>query len=201
MARAREAELRTPRESVAPVGARERILEGAYDLFSRRGIQAVGVDTIVAESHVAKMTLYRYFPSKQELVLAFLDLRDQRWTHEWLETEMERLGATPRERLLAIFDLFDEWFRRSDYEGCSFVNTLLEIVDKDSPIHRAAVRHLDSIRAILERYAEEAGATNPVETANELQILMLGAIVSASRGDLDAAHRARRVAQMLLEPS
>jgi AcrR family transcriptional regulator len=198
MARVREAEVRTTRETDARGGARARILEAAYDLFSTQGIQAVGVDTIVAESQVAKMTLYRYFPSKQELVLAFLDLRDQRWTHEWLEVEIERLAATPRERVLAIFDLFDEWFRRRDYEGCPFISTLLEIDDKDSPIHGAAVRHLDSIRAILELNAEQAGATNPEATAYELQILMMGAIVSATRGDLDAAHRARRLAEMLL---
>jgi AcrR family transcriptional regulator len=199
MARMREAELRTRRETDARGGARERILEAAYGLFSTQGIQAVGVDTIVAESQVAKMTLYRYFPSKLDLVVAFLDLRHQRWTHEWLEAEIERLATTPRERLLAIFDLFDEWFRRGDYEGCSFISTLLEIVDKHSPIHAAAVRHLDSIRAILELHAEQAGATDPEATAYELQILMMGAIVSASRGDLDAARRARGVAEMLLE--
>jgi AcrR family transcriptional regulator len=199
MARAQEAELRTARATSARGGARERILDGAYELFSKRGIQAVGVDTIVAESQVAKMTLYRYFPSKQDLVLAFLDLREQRWTHEWLEAEIERLGTSPRERLLAIFDLFDEWFHRSEYEGCSFISTLLEIVDKDSPIHRATVAHLESIRAILERLVMEAGATDPEATAYELQILMMGAIVSASRGDLDAARRARPLAQMLLE--
>ena len=177
---------------------RDRILGTAYGLFAGHGIRAVGVDTIVAEAKVAKMTLYRYFPSKEELVLAFLDLREQRWTHEWLEAEIERLGTTPRERMLAIFDLFDEWFRRGDYEGCSFIKTLLEINDGDSPIHGAAVGHLDSIRAILESHSEQAGAGDPQATAYELQILMMGSIVSASRGDLDAGRRARRVAEMLI---
>jgi AcrR family transcriptional regulator len=98
-------------ETGAQGSARDRILQTAYHLFSRHGIRAVEIDTIVAESHVAKMTLYRYFPSKEDLVLAFLDLRRQRWTHEWLEAGIERRAATPRERLLSVFDLLDEWFR------------------------------------------------------------------------------------------
>jgi AcrR family transcriptional regulator len=198
MTRVREADEGRPRQAGAREGARDRILGTAYDLFSGHGIRAVGVDTIVAESEVAKMTLYRHFPSKEQLVLAFLDLREQRWTREWLEEGIERLAATPRERTLAIFDLFDEWFRRSDYESCSFVKTLLEIEAVDSPIHAAAVRHLDAIREILEGLAEQAGASDPRASAYELQILMMGSIVSASRGDLDAARRARRIAEMVL---
>src|SRR3954469_18658607 len=108
-------------------GARERILETAYELFSRHGIQAVGVDRIVAEAGVAKMSLYRNFGSKDELVLAFLRAREERWTRGWLQAEAQSRGETPAERLLAIFDVFGEWFARTDFEGCSFVNVLLEI--------------------------------------------------------------------------
>jgi AcrR family transcriptional regulator len=197
----REAEGGTARRAGVPAKARERILETAYRLFSQHGIQAVGVDRIVAESEVAKMTLYRYFPSKQDLVLAFLDLRKQRWTHDWLEAGIEGLAAAPQERLLYVFDLFDEWFRRSDFEGCSFLSVLLEIDDPSSPIHGAAIRNIEVVRAMLERLAEEAGASAPDATAYELQILMMGSIMSARRGDLDAAVRARKVAHMLLEQS
>lgn len=180
-------------------GARERILEAAYGLFSRHGITAVGIDRIVADSHVAKMSLYRHFPSKDDLVLAFLDLREQRWTREWLQVEVERMAATPGERLVAIFDVFDRWFHRRDYEGCSFINTLLEIEDKRDPAHRAAVRHLEVVRALVESWAQQAGLADPEETAYQVQILMMGAIVSASRGDREAARRARRLASMLVE--
>jgi len=199
VAHGREVDRASTEETGVRGSARDRILETAYRLFSRYGIQAVGIDTIVAESHVAKMTLYRYFPSKEDLVLAFLDLRQQRWTHDWLEAGIERRAATPRERLLSVFDLLDEWFRRSDFEGCSFISALLEIDDKDSRIHRATIRHLDEIRAILERLAEQAGYSDRDATAQELQILMMGAIVSARRGDLNAAVRARRLAHMLLD--
>jgi AcrR family transcriptional regulator len=201
MAHGREVDGGSVREAGAPASARERILEAAYRLFCRHGIQAVGIDTIVAEAHVAKMTLYHYFPSKEDLVLAFLDLREQRWTREWLEAGVERRVVTPQERLLSVFDLLDGWFRRRDYEGCPFISALLELNDKSSPIHAAAIRHIEVVRAMLERLAAQAACTDPEVTAYELQILVMGAIVSASRGDLDAAARARRLAQMLIEQS
>ena len=107
--------------------ARERILDTAYDLFSRRGIRAVGVDEVVERAGVAKATLYRHFPSKDDLVLAYLQLREQRWTFDWVEAEAQRRGATPEDQLLAIFDAFDEWFHQADFEACSFINVLLEM--------------------------------------------------------------------------
>src|SRR5918999_6511852 len=102
-----------------PSSGRERILETAYALFSREGTRAVGVDRIIAESGAAKMTLYRNFASKDELILAFLEARDERWTRAWLQGEVEARGGTAAERLLAIFDVFGEWFARDDFEGCS----------------------------------------------------------------------------------
>jgi AcrR family transcriptional regulator len=179
-------------------GARERILDTAYELFSQHGIRAVGIDRIVAESGVAKMTLYRHFASKEDLVLAFLALREQRWTRDWLEAEIDRLGETPRERVLAIFDAFDSWFRRPDFEGCSFVNTLLEFDDESHPFHKEAARQLDVVRAIIATRVEQAGAQHPEEVADQIQLLSLGAIVSAGRGDRNAARRARELAELLL---
>ena len=108
------------------VEPRQRLLESAYALFSRRGVRAVGVDEVIERAAVAKATLYRHFPSKNELVLAFLRRREELWTHGWVESEARRRGGTPEESLLAIFDLFDEWFQRDDFEGCSFVNVLGE---------------------------------------------------------------------------
>ena len=107
--------------------ARERILDAAYDP-SRRGIRAVGIDSIIERSGVARMTLYRHFGSKDALVLAFLERREQRWTRTGSSARSRRT-ADPAERLLAIFDVFDEWFQRPEFEGCSFINVLLEIAD------------------------------------------------------------------------
>src|SRR2546423_14021311 len=114
-----------PQESVVTAGdepllsARERLLEAAYEMFATRGIRAVGIDEVIERAGVAKATLYRHFPSKDDLVLAFLEQREQLWTKGWVEAEARRRAATPEGRLLAIFDLFDGWFRRDDFEGCS----------------------------------------------------------------------------------
>jgi AcrR family transcriptional regulator len=182
----------------AGVGARERILDTTYELFSRNGIRAVGISRIVDESGVAKMSLYNNFASKDELVLAFLELREERWTRGWLAAEVERRAKDPEARLLAFFDALDEWFHRNDFEGCSFINTLLEVHDTTDPIVEASVRHLDVIRAMLEHHAEQAGIASPEKVAYQLQLLMMGAIVSAGRGDLDAAIRARELAELQL---
>jgi AcrR family transcriptional regulator len=107
--------------------ARERILDTAYELFSRRAIRDVGVDELIEQAGVAKATLYRHFPSKDDLVIAFLERRQERWTLAWVEAEARRRGTTPEEQLLAIFELFDEWFQREDFEACSFINVLLEL--------------------------------------------------------------------------
>jgi AcrR family transcriptional regulator len=178
--------------------ARERILDTAYELFSRRAIHDVGVDEVIQHAGVAKATLYRHFPSKDDLVIAFLEAREERWTLAWVEAEARRRGSTPEEQLLAIFELFDEWFHRDDFEACSFINVLLEL----GPAHRAgqaSVRHLASIRSIVGRLAEEAGLRDPASFAHSWHILMKGSIVAAAEGDAEAAKRARSMGGLLLE--
>jgi AcrR family transcriptional regulator len=181
------------------VGARDRIVDTAYDLFSRHGIRAVGVDRIVAESGVAKMSLYRHFGSKDELVLTFLQERERRWTNEWLRAEVERRGATASQRMLAIFDVFGEWFLIEDFEGCSFINVLLEFDDRANRVRQASVEYLGNIRSFLQELATEAGSTDPRALAHQWHILMKGSIVAAGEGDRIAARRAQEIGQLLLE--
>ena len=176
----------------------ERILDSSYELFSQHGVRAVGVDAIVAHAGVAKMTLYRYFASKDELVLAFMERREQRWTKGWVQAGASHRAASPEGRLLAIFDLFDEWFQRDDFEGCSFINVLLEIDDRQHPVHQAAVRHLFNIRAFLKHLAEEAGVRDPDGFSRRWHILMKGSIVAAGEGDRGAARAAQDVGRLLL---
>jgi AcrR family transcriptional regulator len=180
------------------LAARERILETAYELFSRHGTRAVGVDAIVAQSGVAKMSLYRNFASKDELILAFLELREARWTRAWLHEEIAARAATPAGRLLAIFDVFGEWFQRDDFEGCSFINVMLELDDREHPVRRASVDQLSTIRAILGELAREAGVADPEAFARQWHILMKGSIVAAGEGDRQAAVRAREMGALLL---
>jgi AcrR family transcriptional regulator len=179
--------------------ARQRILDSAYDLFSRRGIRAVGIDEVIERATVAKATLYRHFPSKDDLVLAFLRRREELWTHGWVEQEARRRGDTPTESLLAIFDLFDEWFHRDDFEGCSFVNVLLETADLDHPVGAASALHLANIREVLKKLATEAGLRDIDEFALSFHILMKGSIVQAGEGDREAAKRAQAIARLLVE--
>jgi AcrR family transcriptional regulator len=188
-----------PAEPVTAAGdARERILAAAYELFSRDGIRAVGIDAIIARSGVARMTLYRHFGSKDDLVLAFLERREELWTKDWLQAEVEQRASDPRERLLAIFDVFDEWFRREDFEGCSFINVLLEIADPANPLNRASVAYLARIRGFLERLATEAGIEDADGFARKWHILMKGSIVAAGEGDREAARRAQEIGALLL---
>src|SRR5260370_9093919 len=108
------------------VTARERILTTAYRLFTRRGIRAVGNDEVIAVSGVAKATLYRHFPSKNDLVLAVLQRREELWTLGLVEQQSRLRGETPEEQLLAIFDVFHDWFqKREAFYGCPFVTVLL----------------------------------------------------------------------------
>jgi len=181
-----------------PASARERIDRTAYELFSRHGIRAVGVDTISARSGVAKMTLYRHYPSKDDLALAFLRRREELWTRSWLQQEVERRAHTPAERLLAVFDVFEKWFRRRDFEGCSFIKVLLEHGDRGHPIRKAAQTHIETIRAFLKQLAADAGVRDADAFARQLQMVMMGSIVAAYAGDRNAARRAKEVGLLLL---
>ncbi len=178
---------------------RERILDAAYDLFSRHGIRAVGVDAVVERSGVAKMTLYRHFRSKDALVLEVLERREERWTNGWLRSEVESRTEDPARRLLAIFDVFHEWFQRDDFEGCTFINVLLEMDDRESPLREASIVHLASIRTFLQELAEGVGAKDSDDFARRWHILMKGSIVAAGEGDREAAHRAQRTGALLLD--
>jgi AcrR family transcriptional regulator len=179
--------------------ARERILETAYDMFSRHGIRAVGVDTIIARSGVAKMSLYRHFASKDQLVLEFLQERERPWSEQWLRAQAEARAEDGAGRLLAIFDVFDEWFRQEDFEGCSFINVLLEFDEIDHPLRLACATHLENIRGMLAEFAAQAGASDPEALARKWHLLMKGSIVAAGEGDRQAARRAQELGRLLLE--
>ena len=178
--------------------ARERIVATAYDLFSRRGIRAVGVDEIIDTAGVAKATLYRHFPSKDDLVLAFLQRREDVWTHGWVEREARARADDPEDQLLAIFDIFDEWFHSDDFEASVFINVLFEM-GPSHPTGQASVHYLENLRGVVAAIAQEAGLRDPEPFVRSWHILMQGSIVAAAEGDLDAAKRARVMGHLLLD--
>ncbi|HLF12230.1 MAG TPA: helix-turn-helix domain-containing protein [Gammaproteobacteria bacterium] len=185
---------------LAPASAkpRERILAAAYDLFARRGIRAVGIDAIIEQSGVARMTLYRHFASKDDLVLAFLERRETLWTTAWLQAEVEHRAQQPIDQLLAIFDVLSDWFRLDSFEGCSFVNVMLETTDRGSAIRRASVLYLERSRAFVEALAARAGIVDTAGFARKWHLLVKGAIVAAAEGDADAGQRARQIGTLVL---
>jgi AcrR family transcriptional regulator len=181
------------------VPPRERILNAAYELFSRRGIRAVGTDEVIERAGVAKATLYRHFATKNALVLAVLERREQLWTHGLIEAQSHLLGNTPEERLLAIFDVMHEWFQNRDgFEGCSFINVLLEL-GPDHPAGQASIGHIENVRDIVRQRAVAAGLHDVEVFAQSWHILMKGAIILAAVGDLDAAQHAQKMARALID--
>ncbi|MEW6677715.1 MAG: TetR/AcrR family transcriptional regulator [Pseudomonadota bacterium] len=155
-----------------PPGARQRILLTAHDLFYRDGIRATGVDRVIAESGVAKLTFYRHFPSKNDLVRAFLEHRHQRWM-DWFSTALQRHGGTLR----ALAPTLAEWFNHPDYRGCAFINTVGELggdlpdVLEIARNHKAAMA--SAIAALLPDSADKA------DLASALAVAVDGAIIRA----------------------
>jgi AcrR family transcriptional regulator len=178
---------------------REELVDRALDLFYRHGFHATGIDRILAESGVAKMTLYKHFKSKDELILAALNRRDEKF-RTWFMREVERRGRTPKERLLVVFDILETWFSSRDFHGCLFVNAAAEFHQAADPVHRAAAEHKRLIRDFFERLAGEAGAPDPAGLARQLNLLLEGAIAIAHvQGDAAAAADARATARILIE--
>lgn len=189
----------TPDVGIPAASPRERVLTAAYDLFSRRGIRAVGTDEVIGRAGVARATLYRHFATKNDLVLAVLQRREELWTHGLIEEQSRQRGSTPEEQLLAIFDVMHDWFQLRDrYEGCSFINVLLEL-GSEHPIGQACIGHIEHVRDIVRRRAVAAGLTDVEDFASSWHILMKGAIILAAVGDLDAALRARKMARALID--
>jgi AcrR family transcriptional regulator len=179
--------------------AREEILATAYELFTQRGIRAVGVDEVIAKSGVAKATLYKHFRSKDELAMAFLDRREQRWSRDFIEAGSAKRADDSEGQLLAIFDMLDEWYVRNDsFKERSFMSVLLEM-GTGHPVGQACVQHLANLRTMVAGRAAAAGLAEPEEFALSFHILMEGSILLASEGDRRAALRAKEMARVLID--
>lgn len=184
-------------ELEAPDDVRTRIVVTAYALFSHRGIRDVGINELIQASGVAKATFYRHFPSKNDVVLAFLRRRDELWMMGSIVPEARSRAQHPEDQLLAIFDVYDQWFHDDDFEACSFVKVLLEM-GAEHPLGRASIEYLGRIRQQVKILADEAGLEDSESFALSWHILMKGSIIAAAEGDKLAARRARRMASGLI---
>ena len=158
------------------VPLRDQILKVADELFYRDGIHVTGVDTIIAKSGVAKTTLYRYFPSKDDLVVAYLSDRNRDFW-ECIEAAVNQAPDDPKAQLLAIFEWLEELMAKPDCYGCPFLITITEFPALDYPGHQVAVAHKNQMRDLLTELALKAGAALPKELGAHLLMLLDGAFV------------------------
>lgn len=184
--------------SAPPSPKREHLMATASRLFYRDGYRAIGIDTLLAEAGVAKMTLYHHFASKEELIVAVLEQRSAGLVVA-TRAAIAAAGKSPARQLAAVFDALQQWFASDDFKGCAFIRALSEYPDPTHPIHRAAWQHKRAMNSLLRGIVAAAGAKDPGRLADTLSLLVDGAIVAAhATGATTPAETARRAAVDLL---
>jgi AcrR family transcriptional regulator len=179
--------------------ATTRLLDAADVLFYERGVQAVGMDEIRTASGVALKRLYQCFPSKEQLVVAYLRRRDQRWRQSLARFVDKR--QSPAERVVAVFDWLHDWFCEPGFRGCAFVNSFGELGATSRAIAEIARQHKDALKDYLTGLVEQVPVEDPAVVADQLLLLLDGAITSAAiTGNPIAARHARTAATALISP-
>ncbi|MCV7343216.1 TetR/AcrR family transcriptional regulator [Mycolicibacterium rhodesiae] len=185
-----------PKTDVRALPARERILTTAYRLFYREGIRATGIDKVIAEAGVTKVTFYRHFPSKDALILAYLELRHQRWM-DWFVDSLDRHARNRRRP--PVVSAVEEWLTADSFRGCAFINGVNEIGDDLPEVHAITARHkADMVAAIKETLPPGANRTR---TAQALGMALDGAVVQAQyqRNATSAVKALATIATALLQ--
>lgn len=168
----------------------ERILDTADRLFYRQGIRVIGVDTVAAEIGISKRTLYNYFPSKDDLIVAYLSRRLR---------PIEPSDAPPAEQILEDFDRLERAMRKDGYRGCPFMNAVAELADPAHAAHKIAVAHKEKRRTLFRKLLRQLNVADPEALATQLMILGEGAVAQALvHGDPKMARAAREAARVLL---
>lgn len=176
---------------------RERIIAAASPLFSQRGIRQITREEIQRVAGVTRAEFELEFTSRDDLATECLERREQEWTAGVVEAGVRARGTSPEGRLLAIFDLFDEWFHRHDYEALSRVDELLQM-GKFHPLGRANAAYLTNIRQLVSALAIEANLEDPDEFSKSWHVLVTGSITNAVEGDENAAARAKEMGRELI---
>lgn len=176
---------------------RDQLLDAAFELFYLSGFHAVGIDTILSEAGVAKMTLYNHFKSKDELIVAALERRAEQIVNQRNAT-LEEAGEDPYSQLEALFDAYETWFRSSDFNGCAFIRAVSEYTDSGSIVNQAVRRQKQILIDRLEEIAVELGAISPSVLAEQIYLLAEGAIIRAHTFDDPTAARKAKAAALTL---
>jgi AcrR family transcriptional regulator len=178
--RAKTASSRSAKAAVEPTtDVCKRILDTASALFYRRGVRAVGVDLVVLEAEVAKTSLYRYFPTKDDLVVAFLEREDLEFWALW-DSVAEQHADDPAGELGAHMRWIGERLARSNYRGCPQINVAAEFPESDHPARLVSQRHMQTLRGRLQDIAKRLGVPRPAKLAAQLAVLVNGAFVSSN---------------------
>lgn len=184
--------------SPAPT-ARERILDTAEELFYQEGIRAIGIDTVIERSGVAKMSLYRNFSSKEDLIAAFLERRNEKYWR-WWDGIMAKHPDSAKRQLEDLFHALPERICRPEYRGCSFLNAATEFPEADHRGRKAALAHYEELRKRLLALCRRLPATKPKELADQLLLLIEGAYTTGGiLGYRDAAQSVTKAAAALIE--
>ena len=179
---------------------RQRLIDAGFELFSRQGFGAVGLDSVLREVGVSKQTFYNHFESRDDLVLEVLRYRDEWEMGVWRERLRRLAGECPRARLHALFDVLAAYFDDPEFRGCIFITAAAEFVNPDDPAHRVAAAHVRALQQFVRELGEACGAEDPQHLAEQLVMLIEGAIVLRHvTGNDRAADVGRRAAQLLLD--
>jgi AcrR family transcriptional regulator len=178
---------------------REQLIQTAVELFAKQGIHATGIDAIVEQAGVTKKTLYAHFRSKDELLLAALRHYDGLFRNDFMR-RVEAAAQTPRGRLLAVFDVAQDWFLQHNFYGCLFINTIGEYSQQDSPIRQVCKDFKRLMKGYIRELCNQAGASDADALAEEIALLLEGAIVTAQVSEqVKAAKIAKRAAKALMD--
>jgi AcrR family transcriptional regulator len=179
--------------------ARQRLLETADRLFYAEGVRNVGIDKVIAQAGVAKMTLYTHFPSKDDLIMAVLQYREEKVLTFFSEA-VERHGKRAKDKLRAFFTALKEWFESPGFRGCAFQNTAVELADPTHPGTQFVRSHKQRFIEILSSFVEESVGKSATKLVPMIALLVEGAIVTAViSGSPDAAEVARNAALKLVD--
>jgi AcrR family transcriptional regulator len=178
---------------------RDHLVATAWRLFYHDGYRAVGIDTVLAEAEVAKMTLYYHFASKDELIVAVLEKRSLE-VLAGLRSAAFGTKGPPTKQLLALFDWLADWYATDEFRGCAFIRALSEFPEVNHPVHQAAWRHKEAMKEILVELGRAAGAKDPNAVGEALRLVIDGSLVAAhASGSPAPALQAKTTAALLIK--
>ncbi len=176
---------------------RDELVQKALQVFYRNGFHATGMDQLVRETGISKTSMYKYFQTKDDLILACLHVRDVQFRH-WFANRVEALEPRREHQLGVIFDVLDEWFSSPDFKGCMFIKAAAEFQEPDHPAHMISARHKCLMVDYIQDLAHQAGLVRTRALAGQLGLLIEGAIIMARFGNAAQAVKDARTAAKIL---